>query len=134
MKALKITETNVAAIEAALAEINGRCTAHTYTSAAEIAEIARLGEVTLAEWLPKDALPGAVITATSGDWVPNAYRGVRIGTRVVLQRRSRGWYLISVHATTLYREGGRTRFTLTREQHALAVARFSSQYSVQEEC
>ena len=132
MKALKITDSNADALEAALAEVNGRATEHTFTSFAGLESLAHLAEERLAGYgLPLAMRRGARLFATSGERVAKSYRSTRIGTGVTIERRTGAWYLVSAGAVTLYAEsGGDRRLSLTAEQDAEAVARLRKQYNV----
>ena len=73
-KPIQITEKNAAAIEAALAEVNGRAGAHAYTSFSEIEQLAKAAEARLsALGILKKNAQGARWTETSGSEVSNAY-------------------------------------------------------------
>ena len=116
---IKITDT--AAIDAALATANGRAGAHTYHSALAVRSIADAAETRLAEiGVPKALRAGAVVTALSGDKLPNAYKYVPIRTRIVLTRRATGWFLTEIETTKFGAEPGE-RLTLTEAQDAAAV-------------
>ena len=119
---IKITDT--AAIDAALAAANGRAGTHTYSSAFHLRYIAEAAEARLEEiGVPKTIRAGAVVTALSGDKLPNAYKYVPIRTRIVLTRRATGWFVTEIEAAQ-FRISPFERLTLTEPQDAAAVARF----------
>jgi hypothetical protein len=115
-------------IEDALEATNGRATAHTYTMADEIREIAKGAEDQLAaSGVPLAERSGCTITATSGGAVANRYKNQRIATRVTLIRGSGAWYITEIVGIKIYPAGpGRPSIKLTdkaREavvRHALA--------------
>lgn len=137
MKALKINAANSAAIEIALAEVNGRSVAHTYTSASDIEALAKIGENRGLLLLgAKKNLPGAKLAATSGDCVSNSYAKQarsRNATHVVLERRSSGWFLVSINATHVYQDGGGAYLSLTLAQDTIACAVLRKQYLIRAE-
>lgn len=132
MKAIKIHKDNATAIEAALAAVNGRATAHAYTSAAEIIAIASAAEQRMETLgISKKDRTGARAHAVSGDRVPNAYKYSRQGTRATIERKSATWHLTHVAQCTLYEDGGLAVLELTPAQDAAAVCKLRSSYTVQ---
>lgn len=132
-KQIKIVESSRAAIEAALAAVNGRASGHTYTTAAEVLAVAAQAEARIAALrLPVAERPGAMFASASGESVAKAYKYSRIGTRIELVRRPAGWYLSAVHQATLYPGASMwaDRLSLTREQDTEAVARLRNGYTV----
>ena len=115
---------SVAAITAALHAVNGTATAHTFTSAEEMARLATIAE----EWVAQVLLvlserPGARMTCESGDKVANSYRYSRVGTSVTLERgSSKTWYLVNCCSITLWNDAGKFRLYLTPEQDAAGFA------------
>jgi hypothetical protein len=128
MKPIKIIESNSAKIMSALESVNGKSTAHTYTSFHDIKWIVQLADKKLMSLLPKKYHAGAIFSSVSGDPVPNAYKYKRIATSILIERRSTDWFLIDVRATEIYKEGGRNRIMLTKNQDAEAVSIFKKQY------
>ena len=131
MKAIKITEANSVAIVMSLAEVNGRGTAHTFTTFTEIEQIAAAAEKTLLAYVgSQKAAVGARYKATSGEKVANAYKYTRAGTAITLERRSTGWFLVDAIFVTLYSNtGGDRRLILTAAQDARAVELFRAGYT-----
>lgn len=153
IKAIKITAENSAAIEAALAAVNGCATAHTYTTFAQIEALAARAERELEDFgIAKTLRAGAAYDAASGGAAPKRYYPTRIVTLVQLLRKASGWYLVCAVAMWLcgYRgvEGlmiaaeksgwsvcgyrSKTGLLLTKEQDAKAVAVLRSTYRVSE--
>lgn len=123
MKAIKINEENKMKIENALKAVNGRSEAHAYTQASEIEAIAERAENELTCLVYKKDAAGAEYVSISGDAVSASYRGMRNGTKIVIQRRSTGWYLIDAEAVLLYAQGGgKNRLYLTERQNDAAIA------------
>jgi len=134
-KTIKITSNDIVshdAIEAALKAANGRATAHTFTSSADITDLARTAEAKLeALGVPKAMRAGAAMMATSGSKLPRAYKYTAHATIVRLIRRGAGWYLESAGTTDLH--PGSTpaeRLHLTPEQDAKAIAVLRKQYTL----
>lgn len=93
-------------ISDALESVNGRATAHTFTTANEVREVAKIAEDQLAaSGVPLAERSGCTITATSGDAVANRYKNRRIATRVTLVRGSGAWYLTEIATTEIYPSG-----------------------------
>jgi hypothetical protein len=133
MKAIKISLENAAAIEAALKSINGRSDAHCYTTFGEVFDLTESAEQKLdGLFLPTSLHKGAVWKETSGGKVANSYKGItRNATRITIERRSTGWFLVDVAQASIFKQGGGAgRLTLTAEQAKEAAARFASQFSV----
>jgi hypothetical protein len=131
-KPIKIELKNAAAIEAELKAVNGKAHQHTYTDYSGIADIAETAEKKLVGLVgAKSRAPGAVVYATSGASVANAYDYNRKGTAVRLERRASGWFLTSITEATIYKDGGETHLALTAQQDADAVAFFRRGYMIQ---
>ena len=131
MKAIKITGSNSAAIEAALKQCNGTATRHVYTAASEIANIAADAERRLAELqIPIKDRSGALFTSRSGHRLPNAYKDSRIVNRVVLERRSAAWWLVRVESERAWNDAGSEHLHLTARQDEIAVAHLRAGYQI----
>ena len=134
MKAIKITPANKSAIETELAAANGKAEAHAYTSYTDIADLAESANGRVLRILgAKKHIPGAVVTALSGDAVSNAYarKGFsRAGTAIRLECRSTGWFLAAVSRCDVYTEGGYESLTLTAAQDVRAVVVLRTQYRI----
>ncbi len=131
MKALKITEANKTAIEAALKAVNGKAIAHTFTTATEIEWIADHYEQKVIDLVgAKNRATGAKVTYQSGKELPNAYDHTRQVTIVTLERSSTGWFLTSVTKTTGYKSAGKGHLYLTAQQDASAHEQLRKAYSV----
>jgi hypothetical protein len=134
-KAIKIVEDNAIAIEDALKAVNGRAETHAYTEFYEVERLAEMAECELSALdLPKADRAGARWTETSGDKVPNAcgkkWHG-RNATRVVLERRSAGWYLLSAQKVQIGQSGsGAGRLALTQKQADEAARRLRARFDV----
>ena len=130
---IKIDIKNSAAIDAALENINGRATAHTFRVASEIIECARLAEAQLQSiCLKKGSRSGAIATSISGGSIPNAYKYTRITTIVILRRGSSAWFLVSLStASSFRRTAGDTYVSLTSSQDADVTATFRAKFGKQ---
>lgn len=130
---IKIVEKNAAKIEAALELINGKATAHTYTTFAEV-----LSQAVLAEHkrekiflLKKDAA-GLQAQAISGDTMPVCYTYGRKATRLKIERNATGaWFVIEIVATSIFPSGGYdAQLHLTPQQNICAMKGLQNQYVV----
>lgn len=130
MKAIRITEDKIAAIEAALVAVNGKSTAHTITSGTKVVTIAAKAEKLLNELIPAKARAGATYSYTSGGAVANSYKHIRNATKITLQRGSKDWMLVDVENVGIFTSGGGEKMTLTPAQDAKAIARFRKSYNV----
>lgn len=135
MKPIKITPENAEKIEASLAEINGRATAHAYTRASDILALVQWADRRLLALLGiKKDMPGATLEAVSGDAVSNAYArksfSPRAATQVSLELRGSGWFLTKVSKGSVWADGGDVTLGLTAKQDAIAVARLRGGYVV----
>lgn len=132
MKAIKIVPENAAKIEAELARVNGKSTRHAFTSFEEIRDEAAHAERKLAALgLSGRATVGAVYAAQSGGAVAKAYKSARNVTRVALERKGPGWYLVDAFGTAVYPDQpGYGRLHLTTEQDARVIANVRKAYEV----
>jgi hypothetical protein len=130
---IKIDIKNITAIQAVLNKANGRSTAHTFTSAAEIIERAANAERQLANLgLIKLLRAGATALATSGSGVPHAYKYQRIVCTVRLLRGSSAWFLVeATTGNTWCNKAGETRVALNALQDIFAQGAFRSRYAKQ---
>lgn len=137
MKAIKIEAKNFSAIEAALLAVNGRASAHSFTTGAEVAVVvAQAAEAELeALSIPKTRRVGATYRKTSGEAVNNTYARkayTRPATGIVIERRSSGWYLTSVVKREVGQAGGgRGHLYLTQAQAEEAIAAVKAKFQVQ---
>lgn len=128
---LKITPTNSKKIEAELASVNGKSTAHAYTTYSEIENLAKIAEITTLEYLLKKDANGVIFTAESGKHMPNCYKGLRNTTIVSMTRSSSGWFITSISPSSQWpNQSGFQRLTLTKEQKDIAVSKFLSDFNV----
>jgi len=123
---IKIDEKNADKIEKALKSVNGRASEHAYTSSHDIISIAVQAERKVLSLLPKKSASGACYSATSGQAVAKAYKWRRNGTKIVLCRGSKDWFLVDIWSVTLFEDGGSERLLLTDKQSAEAIERFKS--------
>ena len=131
MKPIKVTIANAAAIESALAAVNGKAHEHCYTGYADIQMLTESYEAGLETLgIAKARRAGAVVTSTSGDSVPSAYKYSRVATTVRLERRATGWFLTQVSSAMIRKEGGKSRLTLTPEQDEEAVTHLRTGYAI----
>jgi len=130
---IKINVQNTAALEAALKNVNGRATAHTFNLPSEIIECARQAEAQLDQLaLKKASRIGAIATANSGGSVANAYTYTRVTSIAILERGSAAWFLIEIGtAETFRRTAGAVHVSLTSAQDAEVTAKFRAQYRKQ---
>ncbi len=131
MTLLSINSKHSEKITAALQEINGRATAHTFTHAQDIIDIADAATSYLRDLgLSKTGMKGAVVRVTSGGDVPKAYRWRRNVNVVTLTRRPSHWYLTSVVPTEIWGSAPGPDYFLTREQDEVVAAKARSRYQV----
>jgi hypothetical protein len=131
MKALKIELSNTTAIESALHSVNGRSASHSYTTFEEVVKISERFEQRVYDILgSKKEMVGAVVRSESGSSVAKSYKGKRASTVVVLERKSTGWFLVSINRGELWNDGGREYLTLTAAQDARAVEVLRKNYAV----
>jgi len=136
MKPIRIESKNSAAIEAALKAVNGTAYNHCFTAFAEVLAVATDAEERVVGFVGSKARAvGATVGRTSGAAVLNAYAnkcfGPRVATRVMLERRSTGWFLIDAKKAEVWQPGGGGgRIALTQSQRDLAVARFEVRFDV----
>ena len=117
MKEIKIAQSNSKKIELALANANGKSTAHTFVNFAQIESLVVDAESRLVNLLgAKKHFPGAVFDAISGFAVGNSYKYSRDATRVTLTRKAGGWYLVDAVSTIIYKDGGKKCLRLTEDQ------------------
>lgn len=74
---------------------------------------------------------GASYTAQSGERVSYAYGYRRVATRVKMERRQSGWWLIDISKCELnVNQGGETQLLLTTAQDQLAVKLLRGRYAI----
>lgn len=132
MKKIKVAKENAEKIEKALAEVNGRASAHTYKIFSEIAQIAKRFEASMSKYLSKKESAGARFFCVSGDSVPNRYDHKREATGIVLECCSTGIFLVEVSRQTIYQDGGREVLLLKKDQETAAFKRIKQNWTIQE--
>jgi len=132
MKPIKLLAANAPALAAALAAANGKATAHTYTSPMDLFSLANDAETQLdALKIKKADRRGARFYAMSGDRLPNAYKHAIRVSRVQIERRGAGWYLVALECAEIYPQGTRPhRLILTEQQDAAAIAALRASYVI----
>lgn len=118
-------------IESELAKINGRANTHT-ASAKWVAYIASVGEEKLESLkVSKEHRIGSKVVATSGEKLPNSYKGKVYINKVVLVRGYNGWFLTEVEKISKWPNES-PKFNLFIKQKAADIAKekFLSQFSV----
>lgn len=129
---IKISVQNAAAIEAALAGVNGRAAAHTFVAAEQVIRCAERAEAMLAALgLPAGARSGATSASVSGDALSRAYKYTRTITSITLTRGGTAWFLTDAAATVTWsREGSTTDVCLTESQAAHVTSKFHAGFRV----
>ena len=127
---IAITPANAAKIEALLKVVNRDFVVHTFSTFDQIAREADNAEATLLKLINKGDAKGAYYTTISGDAISYAPRYARCGTKVVLDRGSKGWFLVELRATPVYKAGGPKWLVLTPAQDAKAIERLRQTYVV----
>lgn len=114
-----------------MVDVNGKSTAHTYTTADEVIKLATLAENKVVDLLgSQKAAFGTVAFSKSGCAVANAYRNTRIGTVVILRRHSTGWFLTNTAQCILFKEGGfEIKLRLTAEQDTQPIEVLRRKYA-----
>lgn len=131
---IRISAENEKKIESELKKVNGLSSAHCYTLFSEIKLIAKCAEDATRKLLTKKDMAGATFAVESGRAMPGSYKGVRNTTKIEIARTSTGWFLTSVNRGNLWpSQHGCERLTLTSAQSEIAVARFLSGFSVEDQ-
>jgi len=130
MKPIKVTRNNATAIEAALREVNGKATAHTFSDYFEIEATATEAERRLSELgIAKSRHVGARLACTSGG--AYAKKGaLRVVTRIAIERRQSGWYLTKVSREWFQQGGGPGQLYVTAAQRDEAWANVAAKFVV----
>jgi len=131
-KSIFIDASNETAIYEALSKVNGRASEHVFKCFSQIDELASLAEEQLDRMeIPISKRAHALYVACSGKRVANRYKYSRVATRVVLQRRTKGWYLEVDHISqiSIYCDGGgKNRLIITESQDAIAIEKLRKYY------
>lgn len=132
MTKIKIDIKNRAAIEAALAAVNGRATSFTITSYLDVEGYANSAEKQLAaSQLPKNERSGVTAVATPAGPSANAYKYAAKSTSIRIQRGATGWFLLGVSETSVYpRQSERLSLTITPKQRDTIAAKAVAGYYV----
>jgi hypothetical protein len=131
MKPIRITPKNTAAIEAALAATNGKAVEHTFTTIAQVMREVAQAEYQLIDLLGTKAhFVGAKYAIESGERVANAYKYSRRTTRVIIEWRATGAFLVHVAESTAWTRPDAPILTLTPEQDAQAAEHLRRKYRV----
>ena len=133
-KPIKIDWINAQAIEAALAEVNGKSKEHTYNDYRMIAHLADAAEIGMNKLnIPKKDRSGASYVSISGDRVSSSYTKktrTRNATKVQIDRRPSGWYLVSIERAEVFQQGGGNALVLTKAQESKAIEALKAKFIV----
>lgn len=131
-----IRTTDLPALTTALAEANGRATAHT-ANVGDITRWADEAEAKLAALgIPKDGRVGAVYRRESGERLPGAYSARSRAskckrTQITMRRRATGWFVTRLTAGECWPQVAPTNMlVLSGEQDAIAVSATRRAYHV----
>ena len=98
---IKIHAANAQRIIDALKAVNGRAARHSFTTYGEVAIVARDAESVLDTLrVLKADRPGTTATMVSGSKLPNSYKYAPSRTVISMARRTAGWYLTNVAASS----------------------------------
>ena len=124
MTAIKITTANAA---------NGRATSHTVRCAGDVIAIADDAEARLAA-LPKAERAGATLVHTpAGPWA-SAFKYAAQSTRLIMERRSTGWFLIIAERVEVYpRAPQRDAMTISGAQRDEIARRAVAEFNIRQE-
>jgi hypothetical protein len=97
------TESALAAVQAALDEVNGRARSFVLKHASIVFDTAEVAEIELEErFLTQRERVGATVTYIPAGPSANAYRNSAQSTKITLTRRTKGWYLTAVERTQVW--------------------------------
>lgn len=124
-------EANLALIQSALDEIQGRAYADTLT-AKDVIDLAAAAESAMDNTgIAASYRQGATFSSTPSGPSANAYKYGRVGTAVVLERKSRGWSLIrAIRVTVWPKQRGRDVLTITPAQKVVIFRLAMRAYSI----
>ncbi len=129
---LSRTEANVAAVNAALAAVNGKAESFTLTSWWAVSEVAKEAEERLrVAGVPKAARKGVVVIHQPAGPSARSYKYAARSTRVTITRGSSDWYLTDVQAVVV-RPSSRayTATKISPEQRAIIIDRALEEFRV----
>ena len=130
---IKIAMNNAAKIWSALDAANGKAKSHTIRSAATVCDIAADAESMLSA-LPKADRKGATLVHIPAGPSASAYKYAAATTRIVIERRATGWFLISAERAEVYpRAAQRTAMTISPAQRDEIARRAVSEFNIRQE-
>ena len=130
MTPIKITAANAAKINAALDAANGKATSHTIRSWVLVDSIATDAEDMLSA-LPKADRKGATLVHVPAGPSASSYKYAAATTRIVIERRATGWFLISADRAEVYpRAPQRDVMTISSEQRDEIARRAVAEFNI----
>jgi hypothetical protein len=135
MKPIKLVYANAELIAQKLAEVNGKATEHVFTNYWSIVDPLKEAEdLLVASLLPKSAWKGVQLVVSSGKKMPNAYTYKRKATKVLIERKASGWFILEISETSVFQDGGRTDVFLSKAQRKIMHDNVDQQFrSLKEE-
>lgn len=129
---MKIKVSDVAAVNAALAAVNGKATAHTITSPEWVKALANDTEKLLeGRGLAKAERNGTTLTYTPMGPSANKYKYAATSTRITLQRGSKEWYLTNVERVDVWpKNPERNIINISKAQADMIMAASLKQFTV----
>ena len=133
MTPIKITLANAAKINAALDAANGKATSHTIRACSEVIAIADDAEARLSV-LPKSERKGATLVHIPAGPSASAYKYAAATTRIVIERRATGWFLLGAERVEVYpRATQRDIMTISPAQRDEIARRAVSGFNIRQE-
>lgn len=130
---IKVESKNEKKIEEELQKVNGRATAHTFSTFSEVARVVADADSRLDQLrLTKAERIGAQVLATSGMRVSHMYQYRRRGTTIQLELCGSGWFLIWIVAVDLGAKAGQSLLRLLPDQRDRAVEKLCATFQVYE--
>ena len=120
MRMIRIAEENDDLIEKALEAVNGGAVLHTFCSFYEIEEMAKIFEERLSILQKKD-WNYAKFVAVSGKKVAKCYKYARKATKITIERRPSGFFLVDVAEEKIYEKPPKPELILTKDQDKAAI-------------
>lgn len=127
---LKIEEKNKDKINAALSEVNGNATTHTFNDYSEVIECMTIFENKLLP-LPVKLQTGCFMTFLSGDKVANSYKYARQATSMRIIKKSTGFFIDDIQSKKISNYGGKnSKVNIPKESLDYLIDKIKDSYIV----
>lgn len=130
---INIVDKNFEKINAALKNINGKSTSHTFNDVSEFRFKLKGIKQNLLDIIGSQLAANlSIIEITSSSPVSSSYKHTRIANKIIILYKNKNFYIIDILRISIFPDqGGTIKYYLTAEQDEIAVKKLRKKYNLQ---